>query len=100
MDQSVAKTILAQLGGNRFIAMTGASSFSSGPNVLTFRLPARMAKNKVSAVRITLDPSDTYTVEFLKMVKYECVTVSKHENIYFDMLQELFTRETGLYTSL
>lgn len=98
-DQAVAKEILAQLGGRRFVTMTGASSFSSGPNVLTFRIPSRN-KNKASAVRITLDPSDTYTVEFLKMVKYECVTISKHEGIYNDVLRDVFTRETGLYTSL
>jgi len=37
---------------------------------------------------------------FGKMVKYEYVVVKKYEGVYCDMLQELFTEATGLYTSL
>ena len=43
---------------------------------------------------------DTYTVTFSKLFKYEHKVISSHDGIYFDMLQELFTEETGMYTSL
>lgn len=57
-DMTGAKTILAQLGGRRFIAMTGASQFggTADPISLKFTLPGRT----ISKVVITLDPSDTY----------------------------------------
>ena len=58
MSTEVAKTILAQLGGKRFIAMTGANSFTGSADELTFKLPTR---GKMRAVKIKLEPSDTYT---------------------------------------
>lgn len=99
--QQVARVILQQLGGQRFIAMTGASSFSSGPDVLTFRLPKN--PKGVKAVRIVLDPSDTYTLETLRQRPFpDCTveTVKKVSGIYCDMLQTTFTELTGLYTRL
>lgn len=97
-DQTVALEILRQLGGNRFKVMTGAESFSSGEKMLSFRLKSN--PKKIKGVRITLDPSDTYTMEFLSIRNMEVKTVSKAEGIYCDMLQETFTDHTGLYTSL
>ena len=37
-SQQVAKTILQQLGGNKFIAMTGAKNFGSSKNSLQFKI--------------------------------------------------------------
>lgn len=102
-ELSVANTILAQLGGRRFIAMTGACSMSGGSNALGFRLPARTAKNKITGVRITLDPSDTYTVTFLAQrgsPTFEVYTVAEHSMVYCDQLEGVFTSETGLATRL
>lgn len=102
-DMTVAQTILAQLGGRRFIAMTGATSFSGGSNALGFRVSSRMAKNRISGVRITLDPNDTYTVTFLaqrRAPSFEVYTVAEHSMIYSDQLEEIFTAETGLATRL
>lgn len=96
-DMTVAKTILAQLGGRGFELMTGARNFTGSDNALTFHLPANFAKNKARGVRITLEPSDTYTVEFLYWRGIQPPkTISRHEDIYNDMLRELFERETGL----
>ena len=97
-DMTVSKTILAQLGGQRFIAMTGANSFTGSTSTLTFRLPKN--SKGVKGVRITLDPTDTYTVEFLAMRKFEVVMLAKCEGVYCDMLREVFTDNTGLATSL
>lgn len=99
-DLTVAKTILQQLGGNKFIAMTGAKNFVGDERSLSFMLPGNFAAKRIRGVRILLHPSDTYTVEFNKMSKGKIVNVSTHYYIYDDQLQELFTRVTGLNTHL
>lgn len=97
-DKTVATTILSQLGGNRFIAMTGSKQFSCTDNLITFKVGSN--PKKVSHVRITLDPSDTYTMEFLKVSMKEIKTLKKITGVYCDMLRDIFTDNTGLYTSL
>ena len=62
----IAQTILAQLGGRRFIAMTGARNFICGENYLMFSLPKGFAKDGINKIRITLDWTDTYIFEALK----------------------------------
>lgn len=112
VSKQVADTILAQLGGRRFVVMTGASSFSHGefgpadsnrrdPG-LSFRLPAR-SSNGVAGVIITLDPSDTYRIRFLgpcRAPSYTVKTIADLDGVYVDVLRETFTRYTGLETSL
>jgi hypothetical protein len=56
--------------------------------------------NKSTHVKIILDPSDTYTVKFIRVHGTKITTVSEHSDIYCDMLVELFENETGLYTHL
>lgn len=95
----VAKTILAQLGGNRFIAMTGARDFVGGENRLSFSLP-RGAKGGINKVLITLDANDTYTIDFFKYRNLDLKPIGKETNVYCDMLQSIFETHTGLYTRL
>lgn len=105
---NVAQIILAQLGGSRFVAMTGAKNLiATGQDekqlgALSFRLPRGFAKNGINYVRVTLDFDDTYTVLFAKFNtrSYEVKKVSEFSGVYNDMLRELFTSETGLHTSL
>lgn len=97
-DKYIAETILQQLGGNRFRAMTGAYSFAYGDRTLSFRLP-RNPKG-IMGVRIKLNPLDTYDVEFLSMRKFEVKIKSKAEMVYNDQLQAVFTENTGLHTKL
>lgn len=98
MDENkyIAETIVQQLGGNKFKVMTGASSFSYGDKTLSFRIKG----SKIKAVRIILEPSDTYKMEFLKMVNFEVKIVSSADMVYCDQLQSVFTEHTGLYTRL
>lgn len=96
----VATTILQQLGGNKFKTMTGAKNIFANGNGLSFQLPSRSAAKGINNVHIILDPSNTYTVVFSKIVKYAVKEVARYPDIYCDMLQELFTRETGLDTHL
>jgi hypothetical protein len=65
MTSQAAQTILTQLGGNKFLAMTGASNLLGGENVLSFKIGRNPAK--VSHVRITLTAMDDYQVEFLNI---------------------------------
>jgi hypothetical protein len=99
-DTSVAREILNQLGGNRFLAMTGAQSLSLNENSLAFRIPQSITKRRIAMVRVTLDPMDTYTVDFMTVRGLKVVTVAKHEGVYCDQLEDIFARVTGLATRL
>src|SRR5207248_1942908 len=102
-NPQVAETILEQLGGQRFIAMTGAKNFLGDSNALGFKLPAGIARDGINHVRITLDPSDTYTVVFTKLGRapgYAVTVIAEVENVHDDSLRAVFTRYTGLDTSM
>lgn len=96
----VSRTILEQLGGRRFIAMTGARDLIGGTNYLMFRLPGGLAKNGINKVKITLDWTDTYIVEAMMLGPVVCETVEKTDFVYADDLQSVFTSQTGLDTHL
>lgn len=100
--QAVAEGILEQLGGRKFLAMTAATKLLSfnepGHGGLQFKLPRRGARAKlgIDAVRITLELSDTYTMDFYKgMEKVRLIG-----SLYSDDLRRVFTEVTGLETSL
>jgi len=103
---NVATTILHQLGGNKFIAMTGAKDLCSDEDSLFFKLPKKsgFVKNGINFVRIVLTPSDTYTMIFSRITWARYVPTVKviqtHTDIYCDQLQQLFTKVTGLDTHL
>jgi hypothetical protein len=100
-DTIVAETILDQLGGNKFRAMTGAKHFGSEPNALTFRFPNKSGAN---ACRIELNSLDLYDMKFIRIRKKQGIpqfkTTTEHNGVYADQLQTLFTEVTGLYTHL
>ena len=58
----IANAILEQLGGNKFIAMTGAKNFVSDGNTLRMTLPKN--RSKANRLYVTLDATDTYTMYF------------------------------------
>ena len=98
-DMTVAKTILSQLGGGRFIAMTGCTNFTGNAESLSFKLTRNRSRG--THMRITLEPSDTYKVELLQCGIHSGIKVLETaEDVYCDMLRDVFTRMTGLYTSL
>jgi len=101
-DPTVANTILAQLGGNRFRVMTGAKGFVYSDNTLNFRLPGGggFCKDGINAVRVTLNSMDLYDVTYSKVRGSKIVTVAESEGLYADMLRDNFRRVTGLETSL
>lgn len=95
-----AEEVLQQLGGRRFIAMTGAKNFvkNDKDKSIVFRVPK--AKNSINTIRITLTSSDLYNVEFISVRGTNIKTVKEVKGVYNDQLQSIFTQYTGLYTSL
>lgn len=108
----IAKTILQQIGGRRFVAMTGSHDFINLGNGLRMSL----SRNKTSANRLVIDlwslckeiindeGADLYNVRFYRQSMnhktFEVTTndIEKIEGVYCDMLEEIFTDVTGLYT--
>lgn len=102
--------ILQQLGGHKFVVMTGSKNFVADGNTLRMTL----AKNGSRANRlyITLEADDTYTMRFFKYTaprfnsktytfSDEKITeVKTIKGVYCDQLQELFAEVTKLYTRL
>lgn len=102
-DLTVANTILAQLGGRgRLEAMIGAKNFLGDAKSLQFRFAAP-AKNGANSVRVQLDASDTYTVEFCKIGRapdFNCTTINLFSFVYDDQLVPVIESETGLRLAL
>lgn len=98
-DTAIAEEIIRQLGGRGFLVMTGAKNLIAQERGISFMLP-RMPGIKINAVRITLDPSDTYTVEFMRLWRGELTVLESHDDIYCDMLAGLFRDVTGLETRM
>jgi hypothetical protein len=99
ITHQVAQTIAQQLGGNKFVAMTGATLVGSADS-LTICL------GRSKAVIIKLEADDTYTVTLHKAGRFtrkgdyiQGQTVARPD-IYCDMLQATFTDLTGLLTHL
>lgn len=94
----VASEILRQLGGNRFIAMTGAKNFAADDNGMSFKIMRN--SNKVTHVSIKLNFMDTYDITFYNIVGINIKKEYTVRNVYNDQLQDVFTIHTGLNTHL
>ena len=98
-DMRVANTILEQLGGRRFIAMTGSSNFGGFENSLSMRL----TRNKLSATHLTIN-FDAYRhlhhdVRSYSQVRDEDCSRT-YRCVFRPASKSLFTAQTGLYTRL
>lgn len=114
-NQQIATTILNQLGAGQFRLMTGAKAFLAIERGLQFRLPSNFAKSGVNCVRITLNASDLYDMEFGKTTSkvpdslkgtvlaqkvpvYD--PIHKVEDVYGDQMAGVFKEFTGLDTTM
>lgn len=107
---NVPEIILQQLGGGRFIAMTGVRNLCGHKNMLSMSLPRN--KSRANRLHIYYTPDDFYTMKFIRylpprlekttlaLLPEELTYIKIYEGIYCDQLCELFTEVTGLYTSL
>ena len=98
MSSSQAKTLLKQLGGNKFMAMTGAKDFGIGSDGLHFKI-GRNSKS-ISHIVIRLTSMDLYEMKFLRVRAGKITVVKKVNNVYNDMLGKIFTKYTGMHVRL
>ena len=103
MDNQVAKIILQQIGGRRFVSMTGSHDFINLGNGLRMSL----GRNKTSANRLEIiydEGADLYNLRFYrqsfskKTFEVKTKDIKTYEGVYCDMLEDIFTDVTGLYT--
>lgn len=96
---SIGTTILAQLGGNKFVAMTGARNLIALEKGLQFDLPRNASK--ANRVQIVLAGSDLYTIAFYKARGLNCDKVGQDKNgLFADQLASAIEAITGLATRL
>ena len=93
---NTATQILSQLGGKKFIAMTGAVCFSDKNTLITKFKGSRIA----NIMYVTLEENDLYTVKIAKFRGLDVKTIKEVKNVYADMLTSIFENTTGLRTSL
>jgi hypothetical protein len=81
--------------------MLGAKNLMGDDNSLTFQI-GRNAQG-VTHIKVTLDPDDTYTMQFLRIgraPRFEKKMLSEASNIYAEDLRRLIEQKTGMYTKL
>ena len=74
---SVPEIILEQLGGHRFVVMTGSNHFVA--DGYTLRMSLAKNGSKANRLYITLDADETYTMRFFR---YTAPTATPTTNAY------------------
>ena len=98
MDRKKAAIILKQIGGNRFIAMTGAKGFAFSDKYMSFKI-GRNSKG-INFVRIGHNSKDLYDMQF-GFVSVRGIKVKKKvKDVYADMLGQMFKKYTGMNVRL
>jgi len=101
----IAQTIMNQLGGRKFVAMTGAKDHVALESGVRFKI----GRNATSCntVSIEYDASrDLYNMVFEKVsISKKTFDVSRKlikrvDGVFCDQMQAIFTEVTGMYTSL
>jgi hypothetical protein len=81
--------------------MTGAKNLVGSDRSLAMRLSAvNYDGYRINKVIITLDPTDTYTLVAGYVRNSKFTQRFERSEIYAEDIQDVFTRATGLYTSL
>ena len=97
---TVAQTILAQLGGQQFLTMTGAHGLVHGERELQMQIPRRPGVGR-RIFRVELAADDTYQVRLYRLKRgLNVETCAAQDNVYAEMLAPVFERMTGLRTRL
>lgn len=108
--KTITEIIFEQLGGNRFLVMTGANHLMADGSTLRMQLPKNISG--ANRLYITLNENDLYTMRFFKYTaprlntktfefsKEKIKEIEIIDDVFCDMLQDIFTRVTGMYTHL
>ena len=94
------KQTLQQLGGNRFIAMTGAKNLAVDKSKNELHMKIMRNAKGISHVRIRLTSMDLYDMEFLQVRAGRIKIKSKEKGVYGDQLGKMFKKNTGLNVRL
>jgi len=109
-NKHIAETIIDQLGGNKFIAMTGSKNFVWDDKnlTLTFALSG-LAQKKAKGNRIKIQYDYNQDLYNMSLCKYFSPTLKRIlekrdlwevrasvNGIFFDQIQEFFCEWTGL----
>lgn len=102
MTSQIVDTIIQQLGGRQFQAMTGGKFVATNDNTLTVVLP------RYTTFTVMYDQgADLYKVGMGRMVSNsrskdwgKMKILHSADGVYAEDLQELFTEWTGLYTRI
>ena len=95
-DLTVANTIKNQLG-SKCLYMLGAMHLMGGDGYLSFKI---RGSKSVSHIKISLEWSDTYKMEFFKITPSKYKTIKTLTGIYCDQMHEIIRSVTGLNTNL
>lgn len=102
--KGIAQTIISQMGGNQFIAMTGTKNFVYGDNELGPYLQMKLSQNKNRFTHLVVqyhEATDEYSMEFSKVASNGTKTgVHLIVDVHAEDLAPIFEDETGLYTHL
>ena len=112
------KTIVEQIGGNKFLVMTGSKFkyYGHDENGYVY-LMIGLSRNpsKAQYLKIQLNSNDLYDLTFsrikktlnpeykamgIKIYDEENVIIKKYKDVYADRLQDIFTWVTGMLTRL
>lgn len=101
-NKEIAETILGQIGGRRFITMTGAKNFVAIERGLQLDLPKtpHYVRDGISRLHIVLTLMDEYKITAYKIRGMNVKEISVTDGVHAPELGEVFTRLTGLDTRL
>jgi hypothetical protein len=108
MQIVAAHIIFEQIGGHKFIAMTGAKNFCQGSDqggevnpYLSFQFPSNIGtRNSINFVKIELTPEDVYDVSFGSLRGTKWKLVEKINGLFVEQLINAIEITTGLYVRL
>ena len=83
---------------NSYISEDFSNAIDKAKNTLHMKI-GRNAKG-VNHLRIKLTGADLYDMEFLQVRAGNVKVKAKEKGVYNDQLQKMFTKHTGMYTSL
>lgn len=98
MDNKTISMTIAKQIGNKALMMIGTKNIFEIDNGLMIKHSCRGSKTNV--IKITLNGSDLYDMEFIKTHGAKINTIAKEEDIYCDMLCDMIEKHSGLYTHL
>ena len=94
-DSAAAQKTLQLLGGRSFINATGARDIMFSGNSLSLKFP-KFVKNKSNYLTISLDRSDSYTMDFGQLRGNDVKRVAILSGLHGNSLRTVFSEVTGL----